>query len=341
MAPGNPSTPPPSSSLGADNPAPANRSSTTRDSPSDIRKIHLLSEFQNTFSERRWLAQPSNNSQPSLAGSLFETILNMLVMTAQVAGAEHSRRLRSALQRLFLWGDSFSVSAGKLDKTISKSSELFQTVLFALCGLGKIIIEDLTRVFGTPNGAEDATMKLNILLEKAASVLGTYEVQTGIESWSDDESIHYDLSEILHDIEIYIDCLMDLSTALESPIIGRTLDSNAQTFEVLQTSISKDSQDSVNSESDSSLDVKIDTYSKSYRMLDKSDEKQIPQNTSSRYLQKTAIQEMLERLFPGQKEFNIRVNNISLLDKCNADLQAQLKDDRWYFAAPRKVEKVS
>jgi hypothetical protein len=34
----------------------------------------------------------------------------------------------------------------------------------------------------------------------------------------------------------------------------------------------------------------------------------VQQNTTSRYLVKIRLQELLERLFPGQTEFNIRVN---------------------------------
>ena len=39
--------------------------------------------------------------------------------------------------------------------------------------------------------------------------------------------------------------------------------------------------------------------------------KQVPQHTSSHYLQKIRLQERLEALFPGQKEFTIRVAPIS------------------------------
>jgi hypothetical protein len=37
---------------------------------------------------------------------------------------------------------------------------------------------------------------------------------------------------------------------------------------------------------------------------------EVTQNTTSRYLKKASLQVLLERLFPGQKEFNIRVTSL-------------------------------
>ncbi|KAK0630328.1 hypothetical protein B0T17DRAFT_528135 [Bombardia bombarda] len=47
----------------------------------------------------------------------------------------------------------------------------------------------------------------------------------------------------------------------------------------------------------------------------------VTHNVVSRYLKRDALQELLEELFPGQKDFKI----------------TQL-DDQWRFTAPRKVE---
>ncbi|KOS44431.1 hypothetical protein ACN38_g4674 [Penicillium nordicum] len=46
-----------------------------------------------------------------------------------------------------------------------------------------------------------------------------------------------------------------------------------------------------------------------------------PQTTSNRYLRKANLQELLERLFPGQTDFGI-----------------QLREDQWWFTAPKIVE---
>ncbi|KAJ5518285.1 hypothetical protein N7453_000707 [Penicillium expansum] len=46
-----------------------------------------------------------------------------------------------------------------------------------------------------------------------------------------------------------------------------------------------------------------------------------PQTTSCRYLRKANLQDLLERLFPGQTDFGI-----------------QLREDQWWFTAPRIVD---
>lgn len=54
-------------------------------------------------------------------------------------------------------------------------------------------------------------------------------------------------------------------------------------------------------------------------MADKAHEGQTSQNTTKKYLTKDNLQILLEDLFPGQTEFNIRVrNNVDqfLFDRC-------------------------
>ncbi|KAJ5370259.1 uncharacterized protein N7496_006351 [Penicillium cataractarum] len=59
-------------------------------------------------------------------------------------------------------------------------------------------------------------------------------------------------------------------------------------------------------------------------MADKAHPEQTTQNTTSKYLTQDRLQEKLERLFPGQTEFNIR-----------------MREDQWTFTAPRIVSDVS
>ncbi|KAL3961013.1 hypothetical protein ACCO45_006130 [Purpureocillium lilacinum] len=47
---------------------------------------------------------------------------------------------------------------------------------------------------------------------------------------------------------------------------------------------------------------------------------QVTQNVCQRYLKKDSLQTVLERLFPGQTDFRIR-----------------LREDQWCFTAPRTV----
>jgi hypothetical protein len=79
-------------------------------------------------------------------------------------------------------------------------------------------------------------------------------------------------------------------------------------------------------------------------MPDKLTQKTTTQDTTARYLKKVSLQALLERLFPGQTEFNIQVNwpcaqpSSALLTR---RMHGQMKDDQWCFTAPRRVEDVS
>jgi hypothetical protein len=49
--------------------------------------------------------------------------------------------------------------------------------------------------------------------------------------------------------------------------------------------------------------------------------KPVAQNTTKSYLNRPSLQALLEKLFPGQTEFNI-----------------EMRDDQWHFMAPRVIE---
>lgn len=182
------------------------------------------------------LPEPSLISLHGLAGDLFKAILGLyIVITQQASQTKHSRRLHSELERFFLWGEGLSVSDGQLDDTLSKYPELRHTVLSTLYELGKVIKDDLLRVIGGTTHSEeygssaefvltdlaqsDMTRELQRLLKNAATVSIVPKARADFESGSDDGFTRDDLDEILDDLATYIDCLMDLSLALESPIV--------------------------------------------------------------------------------------------------------------------------
>jgi hypothetical protein len=213
--------------------------------------------FQSDCSEvsinvRSWSLEPFDASQLDLAGSLFEAILNSCNMiTRRAARTKYARRLYGELERLFLWGDGFSASQGHLDEILAKSAELHQAVLSCLYEVGKIVKDDLfeavnqSSVPPTENdpsettliglGMEEAVSELRLLLEKAATILDASEATTDFESLSGDGLTIYDLDDILDDLATYIDCLMDLSLALESPVVD--LDASDQDQENRVTSM--------------------------------------------------------------------------------------------------------
>ncbi|KAJ5675813.1 hypothetical protein N7462_008710 [Penicillium macrosclerotiorum] len=185
---------------------------------------------------KAWLPEPPEIPSPGLSSNLYNAILSLLLTVAQrKAHTTYSRRLRSELERLFLWGEAFSLPDDEFDEVLSKSSDLYQTVLCTLYELGKVIKENLLQAVDRTSQSKepigpaetvlanlahsDTAQHLQGLLEKAAPIGGAPKTLAEIESLSDCESLRYDLDEILDDVAIYIDCLMDLSLALESPVV--------------------------------------------------------------------------------------------------------------------------
>ncbi|KAJ5438300.1 uncharacterized protein N7458_009298 [Penicillium daleae] len=93
----------------------------------------------------------------------------------------YERKLRGEPERLYLWAESFSVSASneKLDTALKKMPELHATIIGTLVDLENVILCASFR----------------------------YDVATT----GDEES----MATIIEGISVYIDCLMDLSPAIE------------------------------------------------------------------------------------------------------------------------------
>ncbi|UPK96270.1 hypothetical protein LCI18_007205 [Fusarium solani-melongenae] len=164
---------------------------------------------------------PPDHPPLGLIGNLFNTILESCVNACQrLTSTEQSRRLRSESERFFLWGDGVSVTDGQLDKALATSSELYQTTLSALYELGSIINDDLVRA-AAPTGPVNhlaGSRELRLLLREASAILDTSNATGDSEGLSDDENGPHSLEDVLDDMVTYIDCLMDLSLALESTL---------------------------------------------------------------------------------------------------------------------------
>lgn len=171
-----------------------------------------------------WLPEPGDISS-GLAGTLFDAIVNLCVEISRAA--PDSLRLRSELERLVLWGGSFSLDDGRLDEVLSRSSELRLAILSALCELGRVVKDDLLPALTRQKEEQSSSMtemarELQQLCQKAATVLDPEE-RIDPDSLSDSESSSshedMDVAEILDDVAIYIDCLMDLAPVINSPIL--------------------------------------------------------------------------------------------------------------------------
>ncbi|KAK3369986.1 hypothetical protein B0H63DRAFT_564240 [Podospora didyma] len=90
--------------------------------------------------------------------------------------------------------------------------------LAALYELGRIVKDELvpTASVLAENFELQHARELELILDKTATILDMLD--TTIDNLSDD-SVHHSLDEVVDDIAIYIDCLMDLSPALENPVI--------------------------------------------------------------------------------------------------------------------------
>lgn len=183
-----------------------------------------------------WLPEPSDLSLPGVAASLFDAIVAVLITITRTAPQKESARLRGELERLVLWGGSFSLSDGQLDELLSRSSELRHAILSALCELGNVVKDDLLPAFVGAHKNEDVSSlhmidDLRLLLEKAASILDASDEKADPETLSENgslRSLRSDVDEIFEDIALYIDCLMDLSPALDSPVLDPELDRPVQ-----------------------------------------------------------------------------------------------------------------
>ncbi|KAH8683773.1 hypothetical protein BGZ61DRAFT_480797 [Ilyonectria robusta] len=182
-----------------------------------------------------WLSEPGDYAcSLGIVGSFYGAIFDLfgkLVKAVQLC--EKSRNLASEtarpysheLRRLYLWGDGFSVEEGHLDEILTNASELRHNVLSLLFQLSRVLSSEFDRVVGLDKS------QLQGLSEDMAD-LGRMQEQVGLtlqdssatqmnpsadwDSVSDSRSSDTG-QENLEDISTYIDCLMDLSQAVEHP----------------------------------------------------------------------------------------------------------------------------
>jgi hypothetical protein len=178
------------------------------------------SEPDDDINIRSSIPEPATVTTRGLAGSLFDAILKLSTMAGR--RVSRSTKLRKELERLFLWGDSFSASSGRLDEILAKSTELRQAVLSELYELGKVVKNDLvkaTRLLPLSQDEKQTCLELNRLLENAVIVIDGPGTTMELDFSSDDGSTTGDLDDTVDDMVVYIDCLMDLSLALEDPLL--------------------------------------------------------------------------------------------------------------------------
>lgn len=172
------------------------------------------------------------SSEIGLFGDLFEAIFRVfssfckqLPMINSSATKQQQARCQNELERLFLWGDGFSILDGYLDEILSQSPALHSSVLLMLLNLGNAVCKDLFQLMDhnenfTINLDQEIKIAFN-QLDKAHMTLqeGHATSHSGSPDLTDDECFQPELDDVLENITTITDCLMDLSLALERPMI--------------------------------------------------------------------------------------------------------------------------
>jgi len=187
-----------------------------------------------------WVTEQGGAPPTGIISSLFETILDAGIEVAKLAPeAEQSRRLHGELERFVLWGHGASISSGQLDDVLSRSRDLRQTVLPAIYGLGRVFIDDLLRAYRAVDAQSrslDTSPTIRALQKQLETISSTSEDdrELGWENLSDDENTGDTVSEVIDIIEFYINCLMDLSSLLDTIDVDgdEDLETRLETFNV-------------------------------------------------------------------------------------------------------------
>ncbi|KAF9879651.1 fungal specific transcription factor domain-containing protein [Colletotrichum karsti] len=140
----------------------------------------------------------------------------------KVQSSNHSKRIGNEAERFALWIDGFSVSSGQLDDILDNSKELRIAVYPLLYELGKTVYHGSIESKMLSLGNRESSLKLEKLRTLLSELSSTSELAVDHSddgSSEDGRSIASDAQDILDDVAFFVDSLMDLSPALESPIL--------------------------------------------------------------------------------------------------------------------------
>lgn len=135
---------------------------------------------------------------------------------------EDGIRLKNSLERLVLWRNGIEPPDKPLDDLLSQSSEVQSSAVSALLQLGRVIYALVMLAYLDYRG-DDLPVKPNELhnfLKEVSTIM-----EPDLNSSEDEVDVLYspemDIAELLEDLDAYIDCLMDLSLALQGPPLAR------------------------------------------------------------------------------------------------------------------------
>ncbi len=181
------------------------------------------------FSRRdveNWVPEPA----PSRGGAcflakLFTTINGAMASLTGVLSVTKDEAYRPCLnksERFFLWGQGLSIVEGDLDEALAYSKELHFRVLSLLVRLGTVVLQGRSRD-PAPSLQVLAGIcdDLRSLLDMAESMLQEPEPEEpiGPSSPTESEASVMGAIEVVEEMSVYVDCLLDLSAALDNPAL--------------------------------------------------------------------------------------------------------------------------
>jgi hypothetical protein len=173
-----------------------------------------------------WVPEPApSKSGAGFFAKLFTTINSAMVSLISVLSmtkGEAHQRCRNEFERFFLWGQGLSIVDGDLDEVLAHSKELHFRVLSLLLHLGTVVLQGLSRdPVPTSQVLIEQCDDLRTLLDTTETMLQGPEPDEFTRPYTPSESdaSEYEVTEILEEISIYIDCLLDLSPSLDNPAL--------------------------------------------------------------------------------------------------------------------------
>lgn len=135
---------------------------------------------------------------------------------------EDGIRLKNSLERLVLWRNGIEPPDKPLDDLLSQSSEVQSSAVSVLLQLGRVIyaLVMLAYLDYRGDGLSVKPDELHHFL-KEVSIIMEPDSNSSEEEVDVLYSPEMDVGELLEDLDAYLDCLMDLSLALQGPPLVR------------------------------------------------------------------------------------------------------------------------
>ncbi|KAK6083063.1 hypothetical protein SCUP234_03891 [Seiridium cupressi] len=182
-----------------------------------------------------WQNPESATERTAAIGRLLEICLDILIITTRLMKnhkelSAETTRLKRATQALVLWDSKHKVVRGHLDTILAKSRRLQGTVNYSmeLIGLELVrgILPKLLHNMKLPVISESKRSELlsritlcrNVRHESGGTTLGAPDEDGNASSSSDDEDGD-GLETKLDNLDCYIECLIELDSALSNPAI--------------------------------------------------------------------------------------------------------------------------